>query len=175
MFIKTKRPCVPESECKPTEVRVASLAVVGGGAALRLVSGGGRLCSGGGRGRGVLACSVWDGAGSDSSETQTAGWSRLGGLRLKVRVKRLHFSIDGVFYSYFYFHIKRSLYSYFSASTKNSKVTSFLRPSSRYVAVISLYLWLIRDSLISSLPNPIPTITSGTNSLVLKISGSLYW
>ena len=49
-----------------TEVRVPSLAVVGGGAALRLVGRGGRgWCSRGGGG--VFAGTVGDGAGSDSS------------------------------------------------------------------------------------------------------------
>lgn len=50
-----------------TEVRVSSLALVGGGAALRLVGRGGRRCTRGGRGSGVFASSVGDGTGSDSS------------------------------------------------------------------------------------------------------------
>lgn len=66
-----------------TEVRVSSLAVVGGGAALCLVARGGGRCTRGGRGSGVFAGSVGDAAGPDSSETQTAARPRLTALRLR--------------------------------------------------------------------------------------------
>lgn len=64
-----------------TEVRVPSLAVVGGGTALGLVGGGGS-CAGGGSGGGVLARSVGDGARPDSGQAETAAGPGDGGLQL---------------------------------------------------------------------------------------------
>lgn len=66
-----------------TEVGVSSLAVVCRGAALCLMAGRRRRCTRGGRGSGVFARSIGDGAGSDSSQTQSAARSRLVAVRLK--------------------------------------------------------------------------------------------
>lgn len=66
-----------------TEVGMSSLAVVCRGASLRLLTGGGRLSARGGRGGGVFAHPVGDGAGPDASEAQAAGRPRLGTVRLK--------------------------------------------------------------------------------------------
>lgn len=52
---------------------------------------------------------------------------------------------------------------------KQTKQTSFLRPSRKYVAITSLYFWLIRESLISSLMKPIPTITSEIRQIKWEI------
>ena len=68
-----------------TEVRMSSLAVVRRGAALRLVARGCRRCTRGGGGSGVFAGSVGDGAGPDSSETQTAARPRLTAISLRYR------------------------------------------------------------------------------------------
>lgn len=55
-----------------TEVRVASLAMVGGGTALCLGASRGRSCSRGGRRRAVFAGTIGDRARSDPSKTQAA-------------------------------------------------------------------------------------------------------
>lgn len=66
-----------------TEVRVPSLAVVGGGTALWLVGRGGSCAGGGSGGGGVFARSVGDGARPDSGQTETAAGPSDSGLQLR--------------------------------------------------------------------------------------------